>query len=447
MTSFADQLQQGSFRGVPFGVLSAEGRFGRRLAVHEYPYRATPWVEDMGRATRKISFIAFLVTDSLVYGGGEVIAQREALIAACEKAGSGTLIHPSLGRLTVSVPEDGLTVTERWDGGRYFEVGFSFFESGARVFPSATDATGSATAAAATQSDLAAAADFVRQAELAISKGSAVIKRAVSTVTNWINNIERLASDATGLFSMVASLPGDFGRFFGGGTKGFNSTLELPGAPTTIAGLIGQGATARAAITAANETLLTASAGADAQATADAAQAAAAALLAAIVDPAVALRLLTALADFYPTEPTTDSVIGQAMGTMQTAIGAMVRRAALAALVRASALYQPSSRDDAAALRDALAVLLDEEILIAGDNADDTSYSALRGMRAAMVVDLNSRGASLPSMKLFALPSNLPALVIAQRLYQDPDRGDQLTSEADPPHPAFMPVSFSALAS
>ncbi len=40
--SWSDQLLPASFRGVPFGVLGSRSRFGRRLAVHEYPYRDRP---------------------------------------------------------------------------------------------------------------------------------------------------------------------------------------------------------------------------------------------------------------------------------------------------------------------------------------------------------------------------------------------------------------------
>jgi prophage DNA circulation protein len=37
--SFFDQLQHASFGGVPFGVLGAEATFGRRQAVHQYPFK------------------------------------------------------------------------------------------------------------------------------------------------------------------------------------------------------------------------------------------------------------------------------------------------------------------------------------------------------------------------------------------------------------------------
>lgn len=37
--SWSEHLQQASFRGVPFGVISGESVFGRRQAIHEYAYR------------------------------------------------------------------------------------------------------------------------------------------------------------------------------------------------------------------------------------------------------------------------------------------------------------------------------------------------------------------------------------------------------------------------
>src|SRR5436305_959267 len=70
MSQWIDSLQQASFRGIPFGVLSGAGRFGRRLALHEYPNRDKPWPEDMGRATRRIALTGFLISDSAVYAGG-----------------------------------------------------------------------------------------------------------------------------------------------------------------------------------------------------------------------------------------------------------------------------------------------------------------------------------------------------------------------------------------
>ncbi len=39
-----ESLRQASFRGINFAVLSEDMTHGRRVAVHEYPYRDTAWV-------------------------------------------------------------------------------------------------------------------------------------------------------------------------------------------------------------------------------------------------------------------------------------------------------------------------------------------------------------------------------------------------------------------
>jgi prophage DNA circulation protein len=40
----------------------------------------------------------------------------------------------------------------------------------------------------------------------------------------------------------------------------------------------------------------------------------------------------------------------------------------------------------------------------------------------------------------------VPAFVMAQLLYQNGARADELTARANPVHPAFMPLRFKALA-
>jgi len=82
----------------------------------------------MGRSPRRHQLVGFLLQNDAVYGGGDVIAQRDQMLAACEAAGPGTLVHPTLGIMTVSVLD--LSVTQKWDAGGYFELSFSFIEAG-----------------------------------------------------------------------------------------------------------------------------------------------------------------------------------------------------------------------------------------------------------------------------------------------------------------------------
>lgn len=176
-----------------------------------------------------------------------------------------------------------------------------------------------------------------------------------------------------------------------------------------------------------------------------AAQAVAATLLAATNDPADAVRMLGTLAAVTPIQPTPPSAVGAAMTTMQSGCGDLFRRTALVALCRASTTYQPSSFDDAAALRTQLTDLLDAEILIAGDQGADATFYAMRNLRTAVVRDLTQRGANLARLMTIKTPNVVPAPVIAQRVYRDAARADELVLQANPRHPAFMPVSFKAL--
>jgi prophage DNA circulation protein len=177
------------------------------------------------------------------------------------------------------------------------------------------------------------------------------------------------------------------------------------------------------------------------------AQALAAAVLAATVDPADGIRLLSELANFTSDQPTASDAIGLAMFDMQDAAGDLFRRAAVVALARASAAYQPSSYDDAANVRTAVTALLDAEITIAGDQGEDASYNALRSLRTAVIEDLTTRGGSLAPISSFSLRAPLPALMLANVLYRDPARSDELVTQVDPIHPAFMPTQFRALSS
>jgi prophage DNA circulation protein len=249
----------------------------------------------------------------------------------------------------------------------------------------------------------------------------------------------------------VCSLPGDFGRFFSGNTIGvLQSTTPVSGSATTIQSLISQGAENRAAVAAAGSALGIAASNLQSSTTstfAAAAQGLAAAVLASCADPADAIRLLGQLAQFTPAVATPNSLVGDAMSTMQSACGDLARRAAVVALATASSNYQPTSYNDAVNVRETVTGFIDNEITIAGDEGDDSTYAAFRVLRQAVVTDLVARGANLAQMTTFTFGASLPALYLANRIYQDPTRSDQLVAQANPRHPAFMQTSFQALAS
>ena len=457
-SSYFSQLQQASLGGVPFGVLTADGRFGRRKAIHEYPFRDTSWAEDIGKATRRFNILGFLIENSAIYGGGDVITQHNNLIAAAESSKPVTLIHPTYGILDISVLE--ISVIEKWDTGRYFEINFSCIESGKRVFPTVATSTGNTVTANALTASLSVAADFALGVVKFIHQASSLIVMMSSTVNMWGKIAQNVTNDATNLFGMVASLVGgqtNYGRYVGGAQAGFNP-VKSGNISSTITSLISTGSSSRAAVSEAITNLNSIvadgissdsdTASTDATNIADAAQALSDAVMAAIVNPADGLRLLSSLAAFNPDiYYDTSSVIGQAQEDMQTIMSNLFRRCAVITLAKASENYQPTSADDAITVRNNIVALLDNEILIAGNNGDDDSFGALRALRYAVVTDLNTRGAALPNLETFTFQASLPAPAISLRLYRDASRADEIVSETGAPHPMFQPFQMSLLSS
>lgn len=437
--SFWEQLRPASFRGVPFAVLSGGVAFGRKTAVHNYPDRDTVWVEDLGRAPRRFHLTGFLV-------GDDVIAQRNQLIAACETPGPGALVHPTLGRRTVTLIEVG--TSERWEQGRVFEVTFSFTEGSQRLYPTNASATPAATLLAAGQGDLAAALSFATHAIAALQAGAAVVEQAVQTVTAWVARASGIVTDATTVFRFVSTLPGAFGRQslnVGGFT---NLQRATPAGSQTTQTQTGAASAARGTVASSAAATNSAASGLDASTASGfgaTAQALMASVAAAAPDPYDAIRALGRAASYSTDDYNSGTPVGLARAAIQQASDDLFQRAAACAMARASAAYQPTSAEDAAAIRDLVLATLDTIILAVADEGDDGTYDALRAVRAAVVQDLNARGANLPTVVTVALPAALPALTLAQRLYQDATRADQLVMQADPVHPAFMPVSFQAL--
>ncbi|MFL9893739.1 DNA circularization protein [Paraburkholderia sp. RL17-381-BIF-C] len=440
-TSYFRQLRPASFRDVKFVSLGSEASFGRRNELHEYPGRDDPWVEDLGKRTRRIRMYGFVV-------GDDVIAQRDVLIAACETPGEGSLVHPTLGQLTVSLMD--FRSIERWEKGRYFEFQFEFIEGGAQTYPRSEDETTGKVLNASSSLNLAAAEDFAKSATSAIIKGATALEGAVITALGWYTKATNLVGDARNLFKLLTNLPGDFGRFTGSATlptfsKYPSSSTAQSGATTES--LIEAATVARAGVTTASSTLDAAARALDASTVDDfstAAQGLTASVLAATTDPADAVRLLSSLSGFTPSGMTTTSPIGVATSQMKSACTDLFRRSALASVAVASSMYQPTSSDDAASMRNQVSELLDAEIDIAGDQAQDATYEALRTLRAAVIADLNKRGAALSSIREFSFGASMPSLVLAQRIYGDATRADELVTQANPIHPAFMPTKFKA---
>lgn len=244
---YFDQLYNASYNGVPFYVEDVEGKYGRRVAVHTYPFRDGGWVEDLGKKMPNIQIRAFLE-------GDDVIAQRDWLLTVCSQPGPGILIHPTRGIMTVNLID--FTVSESKDHGRQIIIDFHFLAGGNKLFPSIVTSTLDAILSAVGITNSAAAADFIAQAAAPIANGAQVISAGAETAGIFAAAGGAVVKSATNVFSLATSLSGSFGRYAGGSTGSGTGSItgsisSIGGITSQIAALAGLAATARTSTAAA----------------------------------------------------------------------------------------------------------------------------------------------------------------------------------------------------
>ncbi|EKN3566293.1 DNA circularization protein [Yersinia enterocolitica] len=446
---WSEHLHPASFRGVPFAVLTAEGVFGRRQAIHEYPYRDTAWIEDLGRATRRLTIRGFLIQSSGLYTAPDVMTQRDSLIAACEMPDAGTLVHPTLGEMTVSIPESGLRLNEGAESGRVFEFTLTIIESGLRVF----SVTSSADAVSSIQSSwfglaTKSVATFIATVKGEIRSVTQTIRTLKSTAAFWVNMVNSTTSEATNLGNVLRSTLGRdrYGRYnhgtVGGSVSGATASVSTQSDTTNLSALVAQkmavSVEGRASLVAASDALTEA---ATVEGHANAVLAVVNAILASGASTLDLIRMmqeLTAINDdtFRPNPGDSSTAAASYQLIIVLCAGAMVY---------AASQYQPESYDDAVDILTRVCDVVDGAAFSAADSGNDEVYQALMDLRGSIVTLLQQTGANLSRVEIVNFNRSLPALNLANRLYQDARRGDALVKMAAPVHPAFMPIRFKAL--
>lgn len=89
-----NNLHAASFKGASFLIRSGTTSGGRKTVIHEYPNTDRRFVEDLGELLKNFTI------DGIVHGTN-YFADRDALIEALKSGGSGELVHPFFGTITV----------------------------------------------------------------------------------------------------------------------------------------------------------------------------------------------------------------------------------------------------------------------------------------------------------------------------------------------------------
>jgi len=120
-----ERMGPATFRDVPFFVERAELAAGRKIVLHEYPLRDTPFVEDLGRRSRIFPVDGYVI-------GDEYLIAKNRLLTVLEEPGSGTLVHPYYGTRICAVGN--VRVVESRDEGGMARFSIDFLETEPRPF-------------------------------------------------------------------------------------------------------------------------------------------------------------------------------------------------------------------------------------------------------------------------------------------------------------------------
>jgi hypothetical protein len=152
------------------------------------------------------------------------------------------------------------------------------------------------------------------------------------------------------------------------------------------------------------------------------------------------------------TLPGLTSVRDQAYGETAISVGAKMIKSAIIQLTlahsaRVIANMTFVSRDDVDAIRQIIQGEFGPAEEEAADDMDQMTYRALIALHASVINFLTTTARPLPQMLYWQFYQVMSTLALAQRLYYDAGRADELLKENHIVHPAFSPLIGRALSS
>lgn len=404
MTSYFDSLRAASFRGVMFDVSTRTLKGGRRIVQHSYPQRDAVGSEDMGREARTFTVKAFLV------GAGWML-RRDALIKAFEQGGPGDYIDPWGRKQRVVLTS--YSLEENMGQGGHCTFDLSFVEAAEQHRHTVLTDTAGVSTSTATTASTAILSDF--SALFDTSKANALVQDAQATLfglCDTINGLSAASGVIAGINSLKASL---YGLLV--------APADLASAVLDLIGTLGNSVDIADRYRALGRL-----AGFQAQSVGSASVG--------WVAPATSSQIAAARQN-AATGTTTNTSVSEAVAVNRAALTTLVQDAVLIEQAKCSAAMTFESYDDAVAIRDALISGLETRM----STADDEVYRAFDSLRTAIVADIAARGLYLERLTTLTLPTSLPALALAWRLYGDATRDEELIARNSRLicHPGFVP--------
>lgn len=389
--SWRDRLRQASFRGVPFLVDNESTAGEARLQVEEY-IDAEHTVDPLGTSPTKYEVEAFLL-------GEDYDLEAAALRSAVADPSAGRLVHPTHGSLLVHC-QSWTESRQMRQGGR---AGFrlTFIPAGRGVAPTIEADSQAAGFLAAAAVGAAASASFASRFNAAVLPQWARVEQLV-----FANAAVRALGDAVAVVQAPAAIAASV-------------RTRLEAIDNQLDALLSAPASLAAEILAVGDAFLD--------------------LFDSPGDAYRAHRSLLRWGNDIALPPGTSNV-RQQQQTNQREMTAFQQRAALAGAAKAAFERDYESHEDALAVLAELTAAIDRltGLTTTAVEVDDDLYEALAELATALRIDLRTRAARLPRLVDWTPPSTMPALVVAQRLYGDASRDEEIVARNRLPHPAFV---------
>lgn len=394
--SWKDNLQPASFRGAAFEVEDAETSSGRRGHLHEYPLQDVPYFEDLGRKGREHSLVGYVI-------GPDYQIAKEALIKALETKGPGELVHPWEGRKTLSVTGFRYRESHREGGMCRFDI--TYVETGEVTYPTTSIATSQQSVLAAESLEQRAIEAFVENFSVEGLPAFAS-EDAVNSMNAILDSLEGgLGSVGGVLSSPVGSTQNAMGDLV-------NDPLNLA---NRVFGLFAKG---DAVLVAADRLVLGYS----------------------DLDSLNYARVFTTLRATSlfrsPSRPSNLTPTRAKVLDNRDAMNALTRQALLVQASGMTAVMPLPVYDDAVRLRTETLRAIDDESMVAGDDA----YLALQDLRAKVHNDMTARTQNAARLREIRPAQVTPGLALAYELYESVDREGEIIARNRVRHPGFVPA-------
>jgi prophage DNA circulation protein len=385
-----------SFRGIPFFVEDQSKSGGRRLQVHEFPFRDDPVIEDLGGRAKRHRIEGFLVGDNY-------LAQRDALIAALEEPGAGILVHPEYAD-DLRVRAAGYTAQGNRKTAAIARISLEFIESPLDVLVLALedspDLQGQAVAAAqatdvASESQLTESLQIEGIPSYARESQADDIKAVAATLGETLGALELVDQERAALQVAVAEIVNDALSLVSRPEdmlNAFRSTLET--VPTLIAAV-----------------------------------------------PRAVVAALAFTHDTPAQEPALgDTPIRDAERANQAEVAGALRRWTITEASELAASIEYVTEGDALNDRALILERIDIQLGIAGD----TVFPLLQELRAAIALAIPGNQ-ELARVIEIQRPVALPALLLSYQLYGSTDQENGILERNGFQHPGFLSGTITVL--